>query len=157
MGKIKIFQKWGQSLKQLKDKYFGDVEDAVDCRYPLPTRGKVNANLSDEELIRSPELKQSILNTGKQFTGPKHQTKFIGRKRIPRGQRLYEMNIRTFEVKQVELSRPDVSFNPDGTTYINKSLILKPETMYDHALNDRNARRRFLRTMKKMLSEAKVA
>lgn len=144
MGKS-IFKKWGESLKQIKDKYFKGGA-ASDCAPVQSYSPPVNVPKEFDDVDNNDVLRKKVLTKNKR----------VGSKRIPRGQKIYKMNLKTFSVTQVQLNVGDLGFYKDGTMMMSRSFVMEPNHLYDHALNDRNARRRFLRTMKGMLGQAKV-
>jgi len=88
-------------------------------------------------LINQKEVKKSI--------------NYLGSLKPHKGQKLFELNIETSEVKPVEYKETEVLISGD----VRKKYVIKPNHWYAVALNKVNAERKFLNRLKNITVEHK--
>ena len=79
------------------------------------------------------------------------QEKFIGKIKVIKGLKMYKMSTETGKISLVEFEEAIVDYkNPEKTVH---KMIQEPRHLYLQALNDKNAKRKFTKMVKKIIEE----
>ena len=78
------------------------------------------------------------------------QEVFLGRLRPKPGQKIYQWNLQTYVISEVEFDEVTAQVLPDGSSKIKKKIKTKPGHLYACAINYKNAGKQFAKMINKI-------
>lgn len=80
---------------------------------------------------------------------------YKGTLRLKKGMKLYELNLKTQEIKEAQYQSITAQTGRLGAG-VRKALIMQPNCLYEAAINQQNAQRKFGKMVKKIVDKITV-